>query len=78
MRTMAFKWIAAAILLAGFALLAPGCVSIPIPPQDMGKVQRGELGTLIVKVVAEYKPNWAGTIQAGLRQRAGDGKEVVK
>jgi len=42
----------------------------------MGKVKRGELGTLIVKVVAEYKPNWTGTVQAGLRQWNVGGKEV--
>jgi hypothetical protein len=28
MRTMAIKWIAAAILLAAFALLATGCVTL--------------------------------------------------
>jgi hypothetical protein len=45
---------------------------------DALAVQRGELGTLNVRVVAEYKPNWAGTVQAGLRQWAGGGKEVIK
>jgi hypothetical protein len=46
----------------------------------MGKVQRGELGTLKLRVVAEYQPNWAGTVQAGLRQWANKntGKEVIK
>jgi hypothetical protein len=74
------KRIAFAILAAIWAVGAAGCVSIPIPPQDMGKVQRGELGTLNVRVVAEYKPNWAGTVQAGLRQWANKstGKEVIK
>jgi hypothetical protein len=43
----------------------------------MGSAKRGELGTLIVKVTAEYKPNWAGTLQAGLRHLSrGDGKTV--
>jgi hypothetical protein len=75
----ASKFIALAILALAWVVLAVGCVSIPIPPQDMGKVQRGELGTLNVRVVAEYKPNWAGTVQAGLRQWAGgSGKEVIK
>ena len=63
------------------ALVVGGCVSIPIPPSDMGRVQTGELGTLNVRVVAEYKPNWAGTVQAGLRQWAAGGgqdKEVIK
>jgi hypothetical protein len=72
------KLIATAILALAWVALAAGCVSIPIPPQDMGKVERGELGTLTVKVVAEYKPNWAGTVQAGLRQWSGSGKEVIK
>ena len=72
------KRIAFAILAATWAAGAVGCVSIPIPPSDMGKVERGELGTLTVKVVAEYKPNWAGTVQAGLRQWSGSGKEVIK
>jgi hypothetical protein len=58
------------------ALILAGCVSFPVPPSDMGKVKRGELGTLVVKVVAQYKPNWAGTVQAGLRQWNAGGKEV--
>ena len=41
-----------------------------------GIVKRGELGTLIVKITAEYKPNWIGVTQAALRQFAGDNKEV--
>lgn len=72
------KRIATAIFALAWAALVVGCVSIPIPPSDMGKVERGELGTLTVKVVAEYKPNWAGTVQAGLRQWSGGGKEVIK
>jgi hypothetical protein len=59
-------------------LVVGGCVSIPIPPTDMGSAKAGELGTLKVRVVAEYKPNWAGTIQAGLRQWAGGGSKEVK
>lgn len=73
---MAPRWIAAAILLAVFVWLATGCVSIPVPPADMGNTKRGDLGTLIVKVTAEYKPNWIGVTQAALRQWAGDGKET--
>ncbi len=76
MMQMAPRWIAAAILLAVFVWLATGCVSIPVPPADMGKAKRGELGTLIVKITAEYKPNWIGVTQAALRQCAGDNKEV--
>jgi hypothetical protein len=47
----------------------------------MGSAQAGELGTLNVRVVAEYKPNWAGTAQAALRQWSGqrvDSKTVKK
>lgn len=76
MRTMAFKWIAAAILLAGFAMLATSCVSIPVPPSDMGGAKRGELGNLNIRVVCEYKPNWQGTMNAALRRLSGDNKEV--
>ena len=71
------KFIALAILALAWAALAVGCVSIPVPPSDMGSAKRGELGTLIVKVTAEYKPNWTGTLQAGLRHLSrGDGKTV--
>jgi hypothetical protein len=43
----------------------------------MGTTKAGELGTLKLRVAVEYKPNWAGTVQAGLRQWAQpDGKEV--
>jgi hypothetical protein len=60
------------------ALVVGGCVSIPIPPSDMGGAKAGELGTLNVRIVAEYKPNWQGTLQAGLRSWSGDNKEVKK
>ena len=70
------KATAVAILAVSWAALAGGCVSIPVPPADMGKAKRGEMGTLIVKITAEYKPNWIGVTQAALRQFAGDNKEV--
>ena len=71
------RLIALAILVSIWAVVVVGCVSVPIPPSDMGSAKRGELGTLIVKVTAEYKPNWAGTLQAGLRHLSrGDGKTV--
>ena len=69
---------ATAILALCWVVVAAGCVSIPVPPADMGKAKRGELGTLIVKLTAEYKPNWIGVTQAALRQWAGDGKTTVK
>jgi hypothetical protein len=72
------KLIALAILALAWAALAAGCVSIPIPPSDMGTTKAGELGTLKLRVAVEYKPNWAGTVQAGLRQWSGGGKETVK
>ena len=59
------------------ALALCGCVSFPIPPTDMGTTKAGELGTLKLRVAVEYKPNWAGVVQAGLRQWSG-GKQVVK
>lgn len=70
------KLIALAILALAWAALVVGCVSVPVPPTDLGTTKRGELGTLIVKITAEYKPNWIGVTQAALRQFAGDNKEV--
>jgi len=72
------KRIAFAILAAIWAACAAGCVSFPIPPTDMGTTKAGELGTLKLRVAVEYKPNWAGVVQAGLRQWSGGGKETVK
>jgi hypothetical protein len=75
----ASKFIALAILALAWVVLAVGCVSFPIPPTDMGNTKAGELGTLKLRVAVEYKPNWAGVVQAGLRQWAGgSGKEVIK
>ena len=71
---------ALALLLALTPILS-ACVSIPIPPMDMGSAKAGEIGTLNVRVVAEYKPNWTGTAQAALRQWSGqsaDGKTFKK
>jgi len=71
------KLIALAILALAWAALVAGCVSVPVPPSDMGSAKRGELGTLILKLTAEYKPNWQGTVQAALRHWAQpDGKTV--
>ncbi len=67
------------LALAACTLAMAGCVSFPIPPSDMGGAKRGELGTLTLRVVAEYKPNIAGTMQAAMRKFAPtDGKEVIK
>jgi hypothetical protein len=74
----ASKFIALAILALAWVVLAAGCVSFPIPPTDMGTTKAGELGTLKLRVAVEYKPNWAGVVQAGLRQWSGGGKEVIK
>ena len=70
------KLIALAILASILAVGAAGCVSVPIPPADMGTTKAGELGTLKLRVAVEYQPNWAGVVQAGLRQWSGDGKTV--
>ena len=72
------KFIATAILALAWAALVAGCVSFPIPPTDMGTTKAGELGTLKLRVAVEYKPNWAGVVQAGLSQWSGGGKEVIK
>ena len=69
------KFIALAILALAWAALVVGCVSLPVPPADMAGAKRGELGTLIVKIVAEYKPNWIGMTQAAMRKFS-DGKSV--
>ena len=69
------KFIALAILALIWAALVAGCVSLPVPPADMAGAKRGELGTLIVKIVAEYKPNWIGMTQAAMRKFS-DGKSV--
>jgi hypothetical protein len=76
MAMMASRWIAAALLLAAFALFCTGCVSVPIPPTDMGSTKAGDLGSLNVRVVCEYKPNWTGMASAALRQWSGDEKTV--
>lgn len=69
------KFIALAIFALAWAALVAGCVSLPVPPADMAGAKRGELGTLIVKIVAEYKPNWIGMTQAAMRKFS-DGKSV--
>ena len=76
MRLMAYRWIAAALLLAAFAWLCTGCVSVPVPPSDMGNVKAGQLGTLTAKVVVAYQPNYQGLAQAAvdrLTQRSTEG-----
>jgi hypothetical protein len=70
------KLIAFAILALAWAALVAGCVSVPIPPTDMGSTKAGDLGSLNVRVVCEYKPNWTGMANAALRQWSGDGKTV--
>ena len=66
MRIMASRWIAAALLLAAFAWLCSGCVSVPVPPSDMGNMKAGQLGTLQARIVVSYKPNWQGMAQAAV------------
>lgn len=64
MTLMASRWIAAALLLAAFAMLCTGCVSVPIPPSDMGNMRAGQLGNLEARLVVTYKPNFQGLVQA--------------
>lgn len=64
MALMASRWIAAALLLAAFALFCTGCVSVPIPPSDMGGMKAGQLGNLEARIVVAYKPNLQGLLQA--------------
>lgn len=72
----ASKNIAAVMVLAAYGLLAPACVSIPVPPTDFGSTKSGELGRLVIS--AKYEPNWIGTTQAALRSWSSNGKTVVK
>ena len=66
MALMASRWIAAALLLAAFAMFCTGCVSVPIPPSDMGGMKAGQLGNIEARVVVAYKPNWQGVAQAAV------------
>lgn len=66
MTLMASRWIAAALLLAAFAMFSTGCVSLPIPPSDMGGMKAGQLGNVEARIVVAYKPNWQGLAQAAV------------
>lgn len=54
------KHVAPAILAAALAVGAAGCVSVPIPPSDMGSLTAGQLGNIEARIVVAYKPNWQG------------------
>ena len=58
------KYVAAAILALIWAACAAGCVSVPVPPADMGNIKAGQLGDLQARLVVAYKPNWQGVAQA--------------
>ena len=58
------KLIATAILALAWAALVVGCVSVPVPPTDMGNMKAGQLGNIEARVVVAYKPNWQGVAQA--------------
>jgi len=60
------KYVAAAILALTWAASVAGCVSVPVPPGDMGKLKAGQLGTLTARVVVAYTPNYGGLAQAAL------------
>lgn len=57
------------------ALALGGCVTLPLPPVKTGETQPGDWGTLMVRVVAEYKPNFQGLMRSFVN-RASDGKET--
>lgn len=60
------KFIATAILALAWAALVVGCVSVPIPPSDMGGMKAGQLGNIEARIVVAYKPNWQGLSQAAV------------
>ena len=60
------KFIATAILALIWAALAAGCVSVPVPPSDMGGMKAGQLGNIEARIVVAYKPNWQGVAQAAV------------
>ena len=58
------KLIATAILALAWAACVAGCVSVPVPPADMGNLKAGQLGNIEARIVVAYKPNWQGVAQA--------------
>ena len=54
----------ATLIAASIALCVSGCVSVPVPPSDMGNMKAGQLGNLQARLVVSYKPNWQGVAQA--------------
>ena len=60
------KLIALAILASAWAALVVGCVSVPVPPSDMGGMKAGQLGNIEARIVVAYKPNWQGVAQAAV------------
>ena len=60
------KLIATAILALAWAALVVGCVSVPVPPSDMGGMKAGQLGNIEARIVVAYKPNWQGVAQAAV------------
>ena len=60
------KLIALAILALAWAALVVGCVSVPVPPSDMGGMKAGQLGNIEARIVVAYKPNWQGVAQAAV------------
>lgn len=52
------------LIAAAWAACVVGCVSVPVPPSDMGNLKAGQLGNLQARLVVSYKPNWQGLAQA--------------
>ena len=62
-------------LLMAAVLALGGCVTLPLPPVKTGETEPGAWGVLMVRVVAEYKPNFQGLMRSFVN-RASDGKET--
>jgi hypothetical protein len=61
------KYVAAAILALTWAASVAGCVSIPVPPTTIGETKAGSLGSLDVRLVLAYRPNWQNLVAAALK-----------
>jgi hypothetical protein len=61
------KYVALATLTLIWAVSVAGCISIPVPPTDMGGNKAGSLGSLDVRLVLAYRPNWQNLVAAAFK-----------
>jgi hypothetical protein len=61
------KYAALATLALIWAVSAAGCISIPVPPTTIGETKAGSLGSLDVKLVLAYRPNWQNLVAAAFK-----------